>query len=104
MTVLEAVEGVLAGLDSFYALRGHSHPMLYRCIPVQIAALDDLVQFEKSRGVGRGCSSWPALLMLQCKNGCAIDVPKRVEVNLIARLGSADSRPRGSIVEVVKGM
>ena len=54
IVVLAAVEAVLAALDSFFALRGHSHPVLYRRIPVQITVLDDLAHFEKSRVIGRG--------------------------------------------------
>jgi len=53
ITVLAAVEAVLVAADSFFALWGHSHPVLYRRIPVQIAVLNDLADFEKSRIIGR---------------------------------------------------
>jgi len=47
--------------DSFFALWGHRHPVLYRRIPVQIAVLNDLADFEKSRIIGR---RWPCLVCL----------------------------------------
>jgi hypothetical protein len=58
ITVFAAVEAVLAGLDSFFTLWSHSHPVLHRCIPVQIAVLDDLSDFEESRIIRR---RWLAL-------------------------------------------
>ena len=58
IAVFAAVEAVLVGPDSFFTLRGHSNPVLYRRIPVQITVLDDLADFEKSRVMGR---SWLCL-------------------------------------------
>ena len=59
--VIAAVEAVLVGLDSLFTLRGHGDPMLYRRVEVQIAVLDDLADFEKSRIIRR---SW---LCLACR-------------------------------------
>jgi len=55
ITVLAAVEAVLAWPDSLFALRGDGNPVLDRRIPVQIAILDDLADCEKPRVIGQ---SW----------------------------------------------
>ena len=67
--VLAAVEAVPVGLDSLFTLRGHSDPMLYRRVPVQIAVLDDLADFEKPRVIRR---SW---LCLTCRAHTALYPP-----------------------------
>ena len=66
IALLAAIEAVLAGLDFFFALRSYSNPVLYRGVPVQIAVLDDLAHFEKSRVIGRG---W---LCLVCRAHAAL--------------------------------
>lgn len=58
IAVLAAVEAVLVRCDSLFTLRGHGNPMLYRRVPVQIAILDDLADFEKPRVIRR---SWLCL-------------------------------------------
>jgi hypothetical protein len=61
IAVFATVEAALARLDFFFALWGHSNPVLYRRIPVQIAVPDDFADFEKPRVAGR---SW---LSLACR-------------------------------------
>ena len=64
--VLAVVEAVLVRLDLLFTLRGHGDPMLYRQVPVQIAVLDDLADFEKPRVIRR---SW---LCLACRAHTAL--------------------------------
>ena len=66
IAVLAAVEAALVRLDSLFTLRGHGDPMLYRRVPVQIAVLDDLADFEKPRVFRR---SW---LCLACRAHTAL--------------------------------
>jgi len=53
--VLAKVQAVLAGFDALFALRSDRKPVLRRCIPVQIAILNDLADFENPRVIRR---SW----------------------------------------------
>ena len=46
------VAAFLAGLDFFFALGSHRDPVLDRRIPVQVAVLNSLTDFELPRVVG----------------------------------------------------
>src|SRR4029434_9832853 len=61
IAVLAVVEAVLVRLDSLFTLRGHGDPMLYRRVPMQIAVLDDLADFEKPAVLRRMCLSLVSL-------------------------------------------
>jgi hypothetical protein len=51
--VLAVVVAFSARLDSFFALWCHRNPVLDGRIPVQIAVLNDLANFEQLRVIGR---------------------------------------------------